>query len=64
MLKIFRGVKTLWLADWLVGLLTVVCGLAVGWAIVTGNWGMLVVEVITWCIGGAIYLEYRAVSHG
>jgi hypothetical protein len=37
---------------------------AVGWAIVTGHWGMRVVEVITWCIGGAIYLEYRAVSHG
>ena len=64
MLKLLRGVKTLWLADWLIGLLTVVCGLAVGWAIMTGNWGMLVVEVITYAIGGVIWLEYRAVMHG
>ncbi len=62
MLNMLRKAKTLWLADWLVILLTVVCGLAVGWAIVTGNWGMLVVEVITYAIGGGIYSEYRAVS--
>ncbi|GEM_PF-2192666 len=54
--------KTLWLADWLVILLTVVCGLAVGWALLIGAYGLMAVEVLSWAIGGAIYLEYRAVS--
>lgn len=64
MLKIFRGVKTLWLADWLVVLLTVVGGLAVGWAIVTDDWVMLAIEFITWAIGTVIYIEYRGATHG
>lgn len=55
-------IKRLWLADWLVILLTVVCGLAVGWALLIGAYGLMAVEVLSWAIGGAIYLEYRAVS--
>ena len=62
MLNLLRKAKTLWLADWLVILLTVVCGLAVGWALLISAYGLMAVEILSWAIGGAIYLEYRAVS--
>lgn len=62
MLKLFRKSKTLWLADWLAVLLTIVCGLAAGWALVTGSYAMMVIEIVVWAIGGSIYIEYRAVS--